>query len=507
MSPGSAEPWRSRLLMGLLVAGALALAALKIVDYAFIPPDDALRHAATAVSERSYTEVVLFAEDVPAVDTTPGWHTLLRFLHRFVGLDKYGLVSFSVFILFLVVVAAPLVLLRRPEAWGIALLLGVVVNPGYSVRLAFGRPFLLTTTALVVFVLVWDRLTAHPRDRRTLALCAAAAVVATWLHSTWFLLYAVPLASLFSGRRRASASLFLAVSAGVVVGALLTLQPVAHLTYPVIHVWKTMGTTPAPFRTSELQPFSGDALYVFLLLLLLVGRATLPELKELSLRHAGFLTVLGGWVLGFVASRFWTDIGLPALLAVAALALQRILEARTARGSAERWVLGGAVAAALFLAISANHARRWEASPLFRVRYFQEHPEEMASWLPGPGGTMYNTETRAFHTFYFAYPDAPWRYVLGPEQGIMPRDDREVLQAIYDGQGWDAYEPWVERLGPDDRIFFTIPPGVEPPRWEGVEVIQVPLSYAVARRAGEEAGGPGGGSSESGSAGDPGGGS
>ena len=483
MSPSAGWSGRSRLLMGLLVAGALALAALRIVDYAFIPPDDALRHAATAVSERPYTEVVLFDEDVPAVDTTPGWHALLRALHGGLGFDRFALVSFSVFGLFLVFAVVPLTLLRRPEAWGMALLLGVVINPGYPVRLAFGRPFLLTTAALLVFVLVWDRLVDDPRDRRTLALCAGAAAVATWLHSTWFLLYAVPLASLLSGRRRASASLFLAVTVGVGVGALLTLQPLTHLSYQVVHVWKTMGTTPAPFRTSELQPFAGDALYLFLGLLLLLARAVLPELRDLSLRHAGVLTLLGGWVLGFVASRFWTDLGLPALLAVTALALQRVLEARTSRMSGTRWVLGAATAAALYLAISANHARRWEASPLFRVRSFLENPVEMASWLPGPGGIMYNTETRAFHTFYFAFPDAPWRYVLGPEQGIMPREDRETLHAIYRGEGWEAYEPWLEKLGPEDRIFFTIPPGADPPRWEGIEVVQVPRSYAVARLA------------------------
>ena len=50
------------------------------------------------------------------MDTTPGWHALLGVVHEVLGLDKFALVSFSVFVLFLVFVLAPLPLLRRPEA-------------------------------------------------------------------------------------------------------------------------------------------------------------------------------------------------------------------------------------------------------------------------------------------------------------------------------------------------------------------------------------------------------
>lgn len=479
-TPPRTQERRSNLLMRLLLASALALAVLKIVDLGFIPPDDALWHAAAAVSERPYAEVLVFDENLPVVDNTPGWHALLRAVHH-LGLDKYALVSFSVFSLFVAFAVTPLFLLRRPEAWGIALLLSVVMNPLYPVRLALGRPFLLSSTALLVFVLMWDRLVADPRDRRALVLCAGAAAVATWLHSTWFLLYAVPLASLFSGRWRASLSLFGAVAVGVLVGALLTLQPLTHLVYPLGHVWRTVGAVPAEFRVPELQPFAGAAHYVLLLLLLLLARASLTELRDLSLRHVGFLTVLSGWVLGYAASRFWTDIGLPALLVVIALALERSLSARVTWKSPDRWVLGAAVACALYLGISANQNQRWESSPLSRVWYFTENPAQMEAWLPEPGGILYNTDTRSFQTFYFTYPDADWRYILGPEQAMMPREDLDVLHDIYEGGGWDAYLPWVEKLGPGDRMFFTVPQGASPPRWEGVDVIQVPSSYAVAR--------------------------
>lgn len=63
----------------------------------------------------------------------------------------------------------------------------------------------------------------------------------------------------------------------------------------------------------------------------------------------------------------------------------------------------------------------------------------------------------------------------------MPSEDLEILHAIKEEGSWEAFLPWLEKLGPGDRIFFAAPPGGPPPEWEGVEVIQVPSSYAVAR--------------------------
>lgn len=465
----------------LLVAGVAILAAgLKIVDYAFIPPDDALRHAATAASDNPYHEVVLFDEAVPAEDSTPGWHAVLRAVHEWAGVDRFGLVSFGVLFFFAVFAVTPLFLLRRPEAWAAVLLLAVVINPGYPLRLALGRPFMLSSTAIVVFVLVWQRLVDDPRSRSALALCVGAAVVGTWLHSTWFLLFAAPLAGLVTGRWKAALALIGAVAVGVLIGAGLTLQPWTHLTYNIVHVWKTMGTTDAVFRVSELRPFTGDGPFTAFALVLLVAWASLPELKSFSLRHVGVVTALGGWVLAFSASRFWTDLGLPALLAVAALLLQRVLEARMPARAPSRAVFVGAVAVALHLAISANHGRRWESSPLPRIAWLMENPDEAEPWLPGEGGIIYSAEMRVFYSMYLIYPDRSWRYILGPEQGIMPREDLATLHDIKDRGSWDAYQPWVDKLRPQDRLIVDAA-GLDLPDYPGTEVLPLPLGFAIVR--------------------------
>ncbi len=470
---------RLRLAVLLVVAVALFAAALSIVDHAFIPPDDALRHAATAVADQSYEEVVLFDASIPAEDSTPGWHGILRAMHRAFGLDQFALVSFSVVFFFAVFTLTPLFLLRRPEAWAIVLLLAIVANPGWPVRLALGRPFLLSAAAVLVFVLAWERLLADPRSRSGLVLCFAAAALTTWIHSTWFLLLAAPMAAFVTGHRRAAASLLGAVVAGIVVGAILTLQPLTHLTYNVVHVWKTMGTTPGHLRVSELQPFTGDGAYVSGALILLVAWASLPELKAMSLRHVGVTTALAGWVLAFTASRFWSDIGLPALLALSALLVQRILEARLPSRAPARAVLVVAVAAALHFSITANHGRRWESSPLPRIAWFAESPEG-ADWLPGAGGIVYSPEIRVFYSMYLVWPDAPWRYVRGPEQGIMPREHLAVLHDFEERGTWDALQPWVDALRPEDRLIVDAA-GRALPAYPGTQVQPLPHGLAVVR--------------------------
>ena len=463
-------PLERRIRLGVLLVLAVALlaAGLQIVDYGFIPPDDALRHAASAVAERPYQEVIRYDDDLAAVDTTPGWHAVLGALHDWVGLDRFALVSFSVLFLFAVFTVSPLFLLRRPEAWAATLLLAVVVNPGYPVRLALGRPFLLSSAAVIFFVIAWERLVDDPRSRTGLLLCFGAAVVTAWLHSSWFLLYAVPLAALLTGRRRATASLFGAITAGIGVGALLTLQPVTHLVYNILHVGHTIGAVPKVYRVTELQPFYGASGYVAVALLTLLAVLTLPELRAFSLRHAGVATLATAWVLGFSAVRFWTDIGLPALLAVVALVLDRVLVSRQAPTSLGRAAIVLGLGAALYLSISANHVRRWEGSPLPPLASVEQVPGGAASWLPGEGGVVYSPDQRVFYAMYLLWPDGDWTYTLGPERAVMPEEDLAVMLDFLERGTWDALQPWVDRMRPEDRLIVNSA-GRVPPAFEGTE--------------------------------------
>ena len=60
---------------------------------------------------------------------------------------------------------------------------------------------------------------------------------------------------------------------------------------------------------------------------------------------------------------------------------------------------------------------------------------------------------RVFNETFFKNPNAPWRYVLGFEPALMLPEDRAVLRKVQ----WNfgdvrAYEDWVKKMRPEDRL-------------------------------------------------------
>src|SRR5690242_9333130 len=93
----------------------------KIISYGYIPDDDALRHAAKAVSGKPWSDILVMRDDFQ-LDFHQGWHAILGSIHHQFNADTETLVIISVAGLMLLVSLSPLVWFRRPEAWLAALL-------------------------------------------------------------------------------------------------------------------------------------------------------------------------------------------------------------------------------------------------------------------------------------------------------------------------------------------------------------------------------------------------
>src|SRR2546421_9126 len=145
------------LLVWVIVILGLLLIPSKIISYGFLPADDALRHAAKAVSGKPWSEILVMRPDFN-LDPHPGWHAVLGFLRRSFQLDAERLVVLSIVSLMLLVSAAVLPWLRRPESWTCALLFGVIFVPAFAKRLALGRPYLFTMACALVLLALWSRL-------------------------------------------------------------------------------------------------------------------------------------------------------------------------------------------------------------------------------------------------------------------------------------------------------------------------------------------------------------
>ncbi len=68
---------------------------LKIIGYGFLPMDDALRHAAKAVSGKTWQQILVMRDDFP-IDPSPGWQAILQWIHNWLHWNADALVVFSV---------------------------------------------------------------------------------------------------------------------------------------------------------------------------------------------------------------------------------------------------------------------------------------------------------------------------------------------------------------------------------------------------------------------------
>src|SRR5687767_4880656 len=62
----------------------LVFIPLKILSHGYLPFDDALRHAAKAVSGRDWSDIIVL-QDQFKIDHSPGWHWILGLVHQLTG--------------------------------------------------------------------------------------------------------------------------------------------------------------------------------------------------------------------------------------------------------------------------------------------------------------------------------------------------------------------------------------------------------------------------------------
>jgi hypothetical protein len=423
---------------------------LKIISYGFLPGDDALRHAAKAVSGKPWTDILVLG---PAfkIDTNFGWHLLLRQIFLWSKCSTEGLVLFAVVALFALVNWSALVWLKRPEAWLIALL-AVALASDLWMRFALGRPFILTIAGLLTILFAWQAHGSAPPKWWAVLWLAPLIAVCTFVHGVWYL-WMLPIAAFFlAGQFRWGLMLMAGWLAGAFLGASLTGHPLASLYQALVMAYRAFGMHETQ-RTlvGEFQPSSGDVLG----LVIFGGLLILRQLAGLKARpltsNPAFWLLCLAWGLGFKATRFMEDWGWPALMVLIACDLQLLLEARFAVDSFKRLALTGGLAMAVFLAITNDGGSRWTSN--LTQQYLTQDNPDLIGWLPEKGGILYSSDMTIFYQTFYKNPNADWRYILGFESALMSDEDFEVLHKIMWNYGdAKAYEPWVKKMRRQDRL-------------------------------------------------------
>jgi len=441
-----------------IVALVILLIPLKIIEYGYLPGDDALRHCAKAVSGKAWPEILVFGKTFK-IDQSIGWHGILGAVHQATNWDAEGLVIFSVVALFLVVNAALLPWLKRPEAWLVALLTAMIISD-LPQRFLLGRPFNVSIASLLIILFVTQK--AKPQLKYFLAFTGLIAA-STFIHGVWYLWLLPVAAFFFAGEFRWSLLVAGAWLAGTALSALLTGHPADYLAHALMMALNGVGQhTTNRTQVTELQPFGGDILAVIVVGALVALRWFTKSDMAAFARRPAFWLMCGCWLLSFRVSRFWEDWGWPALMVLIVTEMEFLLLTKFATDSSRRLLLTVILALATFLAVTSDLNGRYTKNLTWQFLSVAEHPE-LDGWLPEQGGILYSADMGIFYQTFYKNPTAGWRYILGYEPALMPAEDFETFHSILwnDGDA-KAYAPWVKKMQPADRLVIRGAGGQRP---------------------------------------------
>lgn len=450
---------RPSLIVRWVVLACLALVPLRILSTGHLPEDDALRHAAEGASGRAWSDVLVLRPEM-TMDSHPGWHALLGAAHRILGGGAPELVVVSVVLLLLLLLLPAVFLLRRPEAWALAVAAFATLEPRLFNRFADGRPFVLHASLLLVLCLLVLRRAPDQAVRlRPLVLITFLLGLAVWMHPSWYL-YLLPAGVCLAAGQRRLALLFGAVLAsGLLLAGFFYGHPVEFLSQSVRHLLLTMGSPAPPGTLSrELEPGDGSPLLLLGVVAIVLWQLARGRFEPGRLRGPVPLLALAGWLLGWLVIRFWSDWGAVALLAWMAVELQRALEEWIPEEAPRRMLLAAVCGVAALLACSATvRGGRAVERPFLALGAPGAEP-----MLPDPGGILYSDDMRLFFQLFYSRPQAPFRYMVGFEPGLMPPEDLATFRQITAARTPENFAPWLAKMTPRDRLILRSTEGQPP---------------------------------------------
>ena len=452
------------LISWMIVIIVLFLIPLKIISYAYVPGGDARRHVAKAFTSKPYTEILVLGPEYK-MDHSPGWERLLRFLHEKWGLNEDQLMSFSIGALMLCVFCAPLPWLRRPEAWLAALLAQMVAIPELMIRLTQARPMLVTEGVLIAVLFSWSKPGTNHPSKLKLALTCLGFMLSAWMHGAWYL-WALPLLAFFLARRwRAGFWLVACWVAGTFAGALLTGRPFVFLKQAVdLALSISREQVPQWLLVGELNPSYGEFTTVALVAIVLLWRRQQAKNAPGPFTQPVFWLIVICWILGFRADRAWADWGVPAVLVWLTFQFEELMTASPGAASLNRLLACCLLALPLYWHSTNDLARRYTRPEEITL---DASDPALQGWLPDPGGIFYSAQMGFFYNTFYKNPQADWRYILGLEPALMPSDDLKTFRGIQLAQGAPkAYEPWIDKMRPADRLTISGPVQPDLPQLE-----------------------------------------
>ncbi|MCX5667385.1 MAG: hypothetical protein NTY34_03625 [Candidatus Omnitrophica bacterium] len=437
----------------LIAIWAILMIPFKIIGYGFLPPDDALWHSAKVISGKNWSEVLVLRDGIK-MESHPGWHYILSFVHKITSWDVHSLVLFSVISLFILFFSIPVFFLRYPESWLLSILTLSIATPGWFFRMLLGRPYIVTMAVLLFIFMLWPRLKGKKIAYASLITITVLIAVSTWIHRTFYILL-IPIAAFLLAREwKASIYMIICSIAGIFIGAALTGHPILFIKQTMLHLifisasYETQDTL-----VTELRPALGDFAIVIIVALFLFWRALRGRWNKNVVDNPIFILGALSFIGGFITRRIWLDVGMVAVILWMTIEFEDFLSRIIKIESSRRLLSVLALAGILYLSLTADVGARWtNCRP---QDYLSSEDPAQAEWMPDPGGIIYSDDMMIFFQTVFKNPNGNWRYILGSESAIMPQEDLDILRNIQKNRwSYVPFEPWVKKMRIEDRLII-----------------------------------------------------
>jgi len=453
------------LLCWLAVWLTAAFICLKILTYGYLPAGDARRHAAKPFAHKPYSEIVVMRPQY-VVDHSPGWEWALGVLQRTLGWNEDALITFSVASMALCVLCFPLIWVRHPEAWLAAVLAQMIAIPQLMDRFTQGRPFLLSEGIVMALLFSWSKVQDLNPSWSKVALTCLGFALSVWMHGSWYLWVLLFAAFFLAQRWRAGLWLVGCWVVGTVAGALLTGRPLAFL-YESIFMAKCIYQEHAPkwLLVGEFQPSAGEFASIAMLAIIYLWRQRQSNSSPPLFSQPVVWMIVINWILGLTADRFWADWGVAAAIVWMAGEFDQAILSLWDDGSLQRLIACGCILLPLYLDSTNDLDRRYTAS--LKESFVDGGNPQIKDWMPGPGGIFYNDNMQFFYNTFYKNPQGDWRYIDGFEPALMPPDDLKIYRDIHTSEGSaEAYQPWIKKMRPVDRLAVARPAAPDLPALE-----------------------------------------
>ena len=432
---------------------------LQISTYNFTPRDDVRRHVAKVVSGRDWPDILVMRDDYKAQDHNAGWHATLGVFHS-LGLDTEALLLLSTVGLFWCLALTGLFIHRHyPLAWIAALFCVLLMSS--PMRWMLGRPYILSSTVLLLLLELWKTEKAES-DRNRIIITTGLIAVAGWIHGAWYLFMLLPACLVLAGRMRCALSASVGWLGGSLLAGILTGHPYQYIILQVSQSLASTGSTPVQ-RLLVTEFHSQFGITPLIVLAMIVGAASLAKLPAaLIVRNPAFWLTLTGWILGAINGRFWVDWGNTAMLCLLAQIFASLWQNFQHRLGLYRPTLIAMICIGFFFTFTVNSGSRWSNCE-FDDPLRLEDPEH-DGWLPEPGGILYSDSMNIYYDTFLANPEGPWRYILGHEPALMPEEDLQTFRNIqfYNYTLDHLFKDWVDKMTPADRLILKRPPKQQP---------------------------------------------